>query len=104
MTWDADPIAMSKKVRAGTRMTETTDSDGITTVVRPNGETYRVDPDGWTIPESVEQARRFAEGALASATTLEENAAELREEAYRLEAEARRCRRRNTQLTGEWSL
>ena len=77
--------------------------DGITTVVRPNGETYRVDPDGWTIPESVEQARRFAEGALASATTLEENAAELREEAYRLEAEARRCRRRNTQLTREWN-
>lgn len=50
--------------------------------------------------ESVEQARRFAEGALASATTLEENAAELREEAYRLEAEARRCRRRNTNSPG----
>ena len=29
-------------------------------MLEAGGETYRVDPDGWTIPESVEQARRFA--------------------------------------------
>lgn len=84
--------------------TESVDENGVTTVVTPNGDTYRIDPDGWIIPATADQARRFVKGALARVDELERDAAEHRGEADELDLEAKRHLRRAASLSATWDL